>query len=256
MVKGISLVGIKNAFTMGFGALSLNAIAVTSDYEGGSSKPILTTSLIANLPQLLLSGLYFIYNAVLTSMTATHEWSMFAHKRTTLRVTLPVGAQRETYWLELPWRYSLPFLICSTAFHWLVSQSIFLINIRIYQPNTEILTKPAAHFPGVSNTGMTTACGYSPFAIACALGVALVLFIALVVLSSRKLKPGIPVVGSCSLAISAACHPPESDESVAVKPLLWGAVAHEENGKPGHCCLTSFEVEKPRKGALYAGYYD
>ncbi|CAG8075633.1 unnamed protein product [Penicillium nalgiovense] len=255
MVKGISLVGIKNAFTMGFGALSLNAIAVTSDYEGGSSKSILTTSLIANLPQLLLSGLYFMYNAVLTSMTATHEWSIFAHKRTTLRVTLPVGAQRETYWLGLPWRYSLPFLICSTVFHWLVSQSIFLINIRIYQPNTEILTKPAGHFPGVSNTGMTTACGYSPLAIACALAVALVLFVALVVLSSRKLKPGMPVVGSCSLAISAACHPPESDESVAVKPLLWGAVAHEENGKPGHCCLTSFEVEKPRKGALYAGYY-
>ena len=42
-----------------------------------------------------------------------------------------------------------------------------------------------------------------------------------------------PVVCSCSLAISAACHP-ELDESVAVKPLLWGAVAHEENEKPGH----------------------
>ncbi|CAG7939027.1 unnamed protein product [Penicillium salamii] len=253
MVQGITLVGLKNAFTLGFGALSLNAIAVTSDYEGGSSKSILTTSLIANLPQLLLSGLYFMYNAVLTSMTATHEWSLFAHKRTTLRVTLPAGAQRETYWLGLPWRYSLPFLICSTVFHWLVSQSIFLINIIIYQPNTEILTEPAPHFPGVSDTGMTTACGYSPLAIACALGVALLLFIALILLSSRKLKPGMPVVGSCSLAISAACHPPESDYSVAVKPLLWGAVSHEENGKPGHCCLTSSEVEKPREGALYAG---
>lgn len=88
-------------------------------------------------------------------------------------------------------------------------------------------------FSGVSSTGMTTACGYSPFAIACALGVTLALFVASVVLSSRKLKPGMPVVCSCSLAISAACHP-ELDESVAVKPLLWGAVAHEENEKPGH----------------------
>ena len=255
MVKGITLVGMKNAFTLGFGALSLNAIVATSNFEGGSSKSILTTSLIANLPQLLLSGLYFMYNAVLTSMAATHEWSRFAHKRTTLRVTLPVGAQRETYWLELPWRHSLPFLTCSTVFHWLLSQSIFLINIKIYQPNTEVLTEPTAHFPGVSNTGMTTACGYSPLAIACALGVALVLFIALAVMSSRKLKPGMPVVGSCSLAISAACHPPKEDESAAVQPLLWGAVVHEENGRPGHCCLTSFEVERPKKGGLYAGYY-
>ncbi|KAJ5354961.1 uncharacterized protein N7496_012173 [Penicillium cataractarum] len=253
MMKGVNLVGIKNAFTLGFGALSLNAIVAKSGYEGGTSRSILTTSLIANLPQLLLSGLYFMYNAVLTSMTATHEWSMFAHKRTTLRVTLPLGAQRETYWLGLPWRYSLPFLACSTVFHWLISQSIFLINVTIYQPNTEVLTEPTAQFPGVSNTGMTTACGYSPLAIACALGVALGLLLALMVLSSRRLKPGMPVVGSCSLAISAACHPPKSDESAAVKPLLWGAVAHEENGKPGHCCLTSFEVEKPRKGALYAG---
>ncbi|CAG8066105.1 unnamed protein product [Penicillium olsonii] len=254
MVQGITILGIKNAFTLGFGALSLNAIAVTSDYEGGSSKSILTTSLLANLPQLLLSGLYFMYNAVLTSMTATHEWSMFAHKRSTLRVTLPAGAQRETYWLGLPWRYSLPFLICCTVFHWLVSQSIFLINIVIYQPNSEILLTPTSHFPGVSDTGMTTACGYSPLAIACALGVAMVLFIALILLSSRRLKPGMLVVGSCSLAISAACHPPQSDKSGAVKPLLWGAVSHEENGKPGHCCLTSLEVEKPKKGALYAGY--
>lgn len=56
MVKGITLVGIKKAFTMGFGALSLNAIAVASDYEGGSCKSILTTSLIANLLQLFSKG--------------------------------------------------------------------------------------------------------------------------------------------------------------------------------------------------------
>lgn len=254
MVKGIDLVGMKNAFTLGFGALSLNAIVTTSNDEGGTSKSILTTSLVANLPQLLLSGLYFMYNAVLTSITATHEWSRFAQKRTTLRVTLPVGAQRETYWLGLPWRYSLPCLICCTAFHWLISQSIFLINIRIYQPTSEVLMEPTAHFPGVSDTGMTTACGYSPLAIACALGVAVLMFIALIALSSRKVNSGMPIVGSCSLAISAACHPLKSDESASMKPLLWGAVAHEDNGQPGHCCLTSFEVEKPKEEALYAGY--
>lgn len=254
MMIGINMVGIKNAFTLGFGSLNLNAIVAASAYEGGSSTSIITTSLVANLPQLILSGLYFMYNAVLTAMTSTREWSMFAHKRTTLRVTLPSGAQRETYWLQLPWRYSLPFLICCTVFHWLISQSIFLVNIRIYQPNNEILKEPTANFPSVSNTGMTTACGYSPLAIACALGVALVLFIALAILSSRKVNPGMPVAGSCSLAISAACHPPEADTLVAVKPLIWGAVSHEENEKPGHCCLTSFEVEKPREGALYAGF--
>lgn len=79
------------------------------------------------------------------------------------------------------------------------------------------------------------------------------LLIALVVLSSRRLKPKMPVMSNCSLAISVACHPPKVDDSAAFKSLLSNAVAHEEIANPGHCCLTSFKVEKPRKGALYAG---
>ncbi|CAI7678266.1 unnamed protein product [Penicillium pancosmium] len=228
---------MKNLFTLGFGALSLNAILATFDYEGGSSKSILTTALITNLPQLLLSGLYFMYSMVLTSITATHEQSMFAHKTNDSPSHTPGG--RATG--DVLARTSLAIFFT-------------LFDLRIYQPNTEIVMKPSAHFPGVSDTGMTTACGYSPLAISCALGVAVFLFIVLIDLSSRKVKPGMPVVGSCSLAISAACHPPKSDESPSIKPLLWGAVEHESNGKPGHCCLTSFEVEKPMGGAFYAGY--
>ncbi|PKY05468.1 hypothetical protein P168DRAFT_316994 [Aspergillus campestris IBT 28561] len=76
VVKGYSLVGVKTALTLGFGALRPNAIVATSKYKSGSSESILTTSLHG---------------------AATHEWSTFANKRTTLRVTLPVGAQRKTY---------------------------------------------------------------------------------------------------------------------------------------------------------------
>ncbi|KAE8358689.1 hypothetical protein BDV27DRAFT_169261 [Aspergillus caelatus] len=253
LFKGINLVGAQNAFTMGFGALSLNAIVSTSGYRGGTAASIVTTSIVANLPQLLLSGLYFMYNAVLTGMASAYEWSMFAYQQTTLRVTLPWGAQRETYWLQLPWRYSLPLLACSTIIHWLISQSIFLINLKIYQPNNELLTRPNTHFPSASDSGVITACGYSPLAIITALAVAILMFAVLTTVSTFKLKPDIPVVGSCSVAISAACHPPEEDSDAAGKPLSWGAVRHQEGDRPGHCCLTSQAVEKPRYGELYAG---
>ncbi|KAE8374338.1 hypothetical protein BDV26DRAFT_45048 [Aspergillus bertholletiae] len=253
LFKGISLVGVQNAFTMGFGALSLSAIVNTSDYRGGTAASIVTTSIVANLPQLLLSGLYFMYNAVLTSMASAYEWSMFAYQRTTLRVTLPWGAQRETYWLQLPWKFSLPLLACSTIIHWLISQSIFLINLKIYQPNNELLTRPNTHFPGASDSGVITACGYSPLAIITALAVAILMFAVLTTVSTFKLKPDIPVIGSCSAAISAACHPPEDDVDAAGKPLSWGAVRHQQGDQPGHCCLTSQIVEKPRYGELYAG---
>ncbi|KAE8321014.1 hypothetical protein BDV39DRAFT_197984 [Aspergillus sergii] len=253
LFKGINLVGAQNAFTMGFGALSLNAIVNTSGYKGGTAASIVTTSIVANLPQLLLSGLYFMYNAVLTGMASAYEWSMFAYQQTTLRVTLPWGSQRETYWLQLPWRYSLPLLACSTVIHWLISQSIFLINLKIYQPNNELLTRPNTHFPSASDSGVITACGYSPLAIITAIAVAILMFAVLTTVSTFKLKPDIPVVGSCSVAISAACHPPEEDSDVAGKPLSWGAVRHQEGDRPGHCCLTSQTVEKPRYDELYAG---
>ncbi|KAE8356321.1 hypothetical protein BDV28DRAFT_165265 [Aspergillus coremiiformis] len=253
LFKGINLVGVRNAFTMGFGALSLNAIVNTSAYRGGTAASIVTTSIVANFPQLLLSGLYFMYNAVLTGMASSYEWSLFAYKQTTLRVTLPWGSQRETYWLQLPWRYSLPLLGGSTVFHWMISQSIFLINVRIYQSNTELLTRPSTHFPSASDSGVITACGYSPLAIIGALAVGFAMFAILVTVSSFKLKPDIPVIGSCSVAMSAACHPPPGDSDAAGKPLSWGAVRHQEADQPGHCCLTSQAVEKPRYGGWYAG---
>jgi hypothetical protein len=238
---------------MGFGALSLNAIVSTSAYEGGTAASIITTAIVANLPQLLLSGLYFMYNAVVTGIASSYEWSLFAYRRTTLRVTLPRGAQRETYWLQLPWRYSISLLACHTIFHWLISRSIFLINLKIYQPNNELLTRPNTHFPTANDSGVTTACGYSPLAIISALAVGFLMFTVLVIVSSFKLKPDIPVVGGCSFAMSAACHPPEKDADMADKPLSWGAIRHQDGDQPGHCCLTSHNVEKPRLGELYAG---
>lgn len=252
-LKGITLVGLPNMFSVGFGALNLSTIVSTSSHKGGSAAAIIETSLLANLPQLLLSGLYFMFNACITAMASAVEWSLFSQKRTSLRVTVPSGQQRETYWLQLPWKFSLPLLACSTVLHWLISQSIFLVNLRILKPNNELLREPNDIFPGASPSGVNTACGYSPLAIVCAVGVGTLMLLALLTLSFRKLKPGIPMVGSNSFAISAACHPPKEDTAAAFKSLMWGAVRHQEAGVPGHCCLTSFEVEKPKCGDFYAG---
>lgn len=253
LLKGINLVGAPNIFSVGFGALNLSAIVSTSSHEGGSAAAIVTTSLLANLPQLLLSGLYFMFNASITGMAMAAEWSLFSQKRRSLRVTVPSGQQRETYWLQLPWKFSLPALACSTVLHWLISQSIFLINVRIFQPNNELLRHSTDVFPGASSSGVITACGYSPLAIVCAVSVGTLMLLTLLFLSSQNLKPGMPIVGSNSFAISAACHPPKEDKDAAFKSLLWGAVSHQEGELPGHCCLTSLEVEKPRCGNLYAG---
>jgi hypothetical protein len=69
-----------------------------------------------------------------------------------------------------------------------------------------------------------------------------------------RYPPGTNLVGSCSMAISAACHPPESAKGpeLALKKLKWGAV-EVQPGEVGHCSFSSEAVELPTKGRLYAG---
>ena len=67
----------------------------------------------------------------------------------------------------------------------------------------------------------------------------------------RRHKPGVPLAGSSSAVISAACHRPETDEDAAVLPVRWGSV--RTGGPVGHCCFTSFESSFPDEGKPYAG---
>jgi hypothetical protein len=64
---------------------------------------------------------------------------------------------------------------------------------------------------------------------------------------------GTNLVGSCSIAISAACHPSENTKGseVAIKRLKWGAVETLPD-EIGHCSFSSEAVELPKKGRLYA----
>lgn len=48
-----------------------------------------------------------------TSMLTAAEWAQFAVTRKALRVSRPRRGQRSTYWLQLPWKYSLPLLAVS-----------------------------------------------------------------------------------------------------------------------------------------------
>lgn len=79
--------------------------------------------------------------------------------------------------------------------------------------------------------------------------------LAAALMTSRvKLKSAMPVVASCSAAISAACHPwkGNGDGSMAFSTLRWGALPVE--GEVGYCSFTTEEVEEPEDGKLYAGF--
>lgn len=187
----------------------------------------------------------------MTKMALAAEWSQYAVSRKGIRVSWdPQHAQRSTYFLSLPYRYAMPFLVTSAILHWLISQSLFVVVIEAYNqkfarnPNRDVVT-----------------CGYMPVAIVSAMAVWAFLFVCIVALGMIKFASGMCVAESCSLAIAAACHPnydPNIDEydqrletpdGIEFLPLQWGAVP--VRGPMGHCAFSAGEVEVPEDRREY-----
>ena len=208
--------------------------------SGNSGGALLRIIILANSPQVLLSFLFMTYNGLFTCMLLAEEWNGFAHERKPLRVTSPEGEQRSTYRLQLPYRYGIPLLILSGTLHWLVSQSLFLARVSAFDEQ------------GVEQTSLSiSTIGYSCIAIITVIILGTIVVILGIAFGFRRYKPGMPLVTSCSAAISAACHRPDGDEDAASKRVMWGVVGAQDG--VGHCCFTSWEVERPVEGEWYAG---
>ena len=179
-------------------------------------------------------------------MLLAEEWSLYATKRKFLRVTSPTGGQRSTYRLQLPYRYGIPLLMGSSLLHWFVSQSIFLARVNV-------IDSTGVEIPGA---GVST-CGYSPIAMIFVIILGSIVVLLGICFGFRKSRGGMPLAGSCSAAISAACHPPEADVNASLKRVMWGVVAEDsfqyEGESVGHCSFTSSKVEAPVVGKWYCG---
>lgn len=197
---------------------------------------------LANLAQIIISCLYFLYNGVYSSIASAYEWTRFATTRKSLRTTEPRGLQRSTYWLSLPWRWALPLGFCSLLLHWLASETFH------YQRS--LMSDAFGRATSVEQKASTLAIFDTlPYhLVLCVIGVVIVYVT--IVLGMQKLPDGL-LVGSNSLAISAACHPPPGDDDAAFLAIQWGAVRHEADVGPGHCCFSSQEVEMPAEGGWY-----
>ncbi|KAF3001562.1 hypothetical protein E8E13_009862 [Curvularia kusanoi] len=230
----------KGLWAIGFGQITgQNLLSLDNSFAGGV--------MIANLPQVMLSYLYLTFNALCTTMFMAREWSTYACTRKPLRVTAPVGEQRSTYWLNMPFRYGIPMQVMALLFHWLTSQSIFLVRMivldaRSREPNRIISTN-----------------GFSPVAIILATCLGILIAIIGFVIGRLRFSSAMPVAASCSAVISAACHPLIEDTSASVKAVQWGAVTHgqrrgvsKSEDLVGHCTFSSLPVVEPMIGHSYA----
>jgi hypothetical protein len=193
---------------------------------------------LANTPQLVLSCAYLFYNDLFTRMLLTKEWLSYSTTRKSLRVSRPVAGseQRSTYFLQLPYRYSLPMIIASIGLHWLVSQSIYsvFITAKDYSQGPEVVDL------GYRMSGLQ----YSPLALILALALSGAMILVTLGFSIFRKYPetGMPLARSSTLAISSACHSAPGDEAAALQAVMWGAVEDKKRRGKFQVCFSSKEV--------------
>ncbi|KAJ5951286.1 uncharacterized protein N7479_009699 [Penicillium vulpinum] len=245
--------GPKSIWTANLGSIDAASL-ITGDHW---PKTLIPNVIIANLPQLTLSFLYFAFNSLLTTMTIAAEWSSYAINRKGLRVSgSPSLSQRSSYFLSLPYRYAIPLVVVSSLLHWLLSRTLFVVSVEAYDPNMKRQQIFDLLKCGYSLVGHISTLGVGVFMVSCLIGV-----------NFKRFKSGMPVVGSCSFAISAACHPAfdpnrefneavdagmeseNDDQDMALLPVQWGSVPVV--GPMGHCSFTSEDVTEPHEEKEY-----
>ena len=182
-------------------------------------------------------------------MLVANEWNHYIGEHKPLRLSSPQGIQRSSYFLSLPYRFAIPLLIASGTLHWLVSQSVFVIQSIGMAYGTSFYRHPQYD---------TSTVGYSNIGMVYTLILASIMILALVLLglcNSYRPRPHnkeretaaqsytMPLISTCSAAISAACHKPDEDCDSHLLPVRWGFV-----GGDYWCFTSSKEVSYPEIG--------
>lgn len=147
----------------------------------------------------------------------------------------PNSRQRPSYFLSMPYRYAIPLNTSLAVLQFFISQSLYLVQATSFNAN------------GSRNYhNDSTRVGYSLLGIILSLFLGRSTVVAVAILSLRK-YPGapanIPLVSTCSVAISAACHPPQGDDNSYRVPLRYGMTSLRDG--VGHCCFTTARDVRP-----------
>lgn len=241
--------------------ISLGSFEEIVTYRLSEAGRLIFVVLFVNLPQVICSLIYFSYNYLLTVMLLSQEWSRFYLVKKPLRVSKPIGEQRSTYFLSLPYRYGVPLIIASSTLHWLISQSLFLrasssssSTCTLY--NSSNRTREAYHWM-VFPCHCTHACQYCSRSFWGSRCFFLLLdsdfgssrATCLSQVSSAhqvyRITADTHAAGSSSLAIAAMCHRPADEVDAAYRPVSWGELRHDIPNEPCLCCFTSKNVQPP-----------
>lgn len=223
---------------------------------------ILAAFIITNIPQVLISYIYLGLNNMLTTMLVMAEWCSYTAASEDspkgLRVSspLPQTQQRSTYFLSLPYRWSIPMSITVTIIHWLVLQGLLFLQFDVHTSGWE---EPST----VNSTSYIFVAKATVWFV-----IVPVLFASLFALFClgffKKYAPHMPLAGCCSASIAAACQPSRlgCDASGSIKcfpsdlvekKLKWGVVEHPEQSEfgIGHATFSADDVPPLEEETMY-----
>jgi len=239
-------ISLKNLVNLGIGTINRRYfIGFHRKDTGGMLRSIFW----ANEGHAIFGVLYIIYNNVFYAMIFQDEWARFQSHRKGLRVSeSPRGEQRTVYFFLMPYRYAFPIMGFSCIIHTLISQTAFLVDIEAWGYVNE--EGPNSHFVNRNSQYYFSTTGFSPLADVALIFFSLVMILYLVAYSMKRYKSGMPVVSTCSAAISAACHPSPNEEPNAwLRPIQWGET--EISAESGHCTFSSRDVNTPDERTPY-----
>lgn len=216
-------------------------VTPNSQFWRGATNGTIASALSTNLGQLAASALYLASNSVLTRMLAANELHAFStpEGRKTLRTSFPLRGQRAAFFLHVPLRYAVPVMASMIVLHFFISQAVFSIRMDVYDFNGDFSAQDSfvgfiASFDGVLSSVVW----------------ATTIMLVVHVLAWRSLAKDMPLMEGNSLAISAACHPPQGDTDAATKPVAYGAFDDVESSGP-RAGFTSHNVGTLQEGVQY-----
>lgn len=106
----INIYDVTSLYAMGLGTVT--GVSIVKFVQGDS---LLFKVLLANFPQGIISLLYLTYNGMFSYQLLELEWNSFARLRKSLRVTTPAGSQRSTYFVSLPYEYSIVSFLLNSS---------------------------------------------------------------------------------------------------------------------------------------------
>lgn len=223
--------------TLGFGTISgYELLHVTSTGVVGNS-------VIANLPQLMISIFYYIINGILSSQLAEREWSRFGNQKRRLRTSFP-STEDMAFYLSMPYSYSGPLIVMFILLHLSVSQSLFGIEIYFYTWNGSIARGLKTTYDAVAvneqGAAFSTLCASTSAAIFSMMAFGIIIVV-VVANSFRRMNTAMPFPGTHSVVIAAATHAKTDLDHILGKTIMWTKTSVDSNDESKY--LGIFETD-------------